>query len=808
MINIKFYKLLNIGENEFTETLMELLVTSIKFVWLIDKDNDIILTEILKLSEINIEFPLFVRDLNDFTTTKTSNEYSKSELCASKHHISYIYFAVHKALRLDEQEISNYKDNTIIKSIISLVLKYHVNYLKYKIHNKNKSERFYEKSSLFIIRIIEILCAFEKQREDALSKYLEKLYFNHKDDLEINFMEKINNEDIDSFYIEVDPKKGNFFVYNNCVYNINIQIKSCRAIKKSNQVDDLVQNRNIIRNLKNGYSTYLLLVNQEKENTAKRSVRRGKSNNKIQETQEDKLLEKTMLTKKTTSNELNHEDKLHISANSKRRNRNGSQDDKNDNNNNASRQKKKNHAVSANITKNTLFLQSSYNIPPIEIFNHFLNTQLLINRENNILLYDIIFLIDSLMGIGYINIINLFSNKSTNISINKEYIEIRISDSLFAKHSNEFLSENNKNKIKYRTPKKIFLLIDKAKSIIKETNEIKEIDLYNKNESIKYFDYIKDMIKSYPKEIAFNPEHMWKIILTYIKNYTNEDKTHLFAIGRYQRNQASALAYTSTPEFSQKHNKVIEIIYESLSYNHILTEILQLEKSDFKKSTEFSIIDNWVGSKLAVKKKFAQDFFKNIKKEIKLCNKDKIKNFNLTSIYTRFALSLMIGTRNYKYSIDLSTYSRKMSTLMITEKATTLNAGMRIIPISNKAKNLIEQYQLLCNEMNIPDDNLYLLNKNTDHEIYVKQKALEISLSYNLDEEITKFIGSVPLNVGRHVVMKESVLQNINQTYVETFLGHYSMGTEQLGIYSTLNISDYFEKIKNFINNITEDYQI
>ena len=96
------------------------------------------------------------------------------------------------------------------------------------------------------------------------------------------------------------------------------------------------------------------------------------------------------------------------------------------------KQRERNKAFSANITKRTLLLESNYEIPPLEIFKEFIKE--FSNNDNNInFIYDSIFLIDSVLGMGYTQIIELFLKSKKNIIIRGDMLIVAVNKKLFAR---------------------------------------------------------------------------------------------------------------------------------------------------------------------------------------------------------------------------------------------------------------------------------------------------------------------------------------------------------------------------------------
>lgn len=800
-------QLLEINEHEISAGMLNALTKSIYFVWKLNYTNPFN-EEILKLNNINLAYPLIFKRFDDILDIQnTDTDIQKSDLKAKKHFVAYVYFSIYQALNLQNKQLSDFENNEEIKSILNIAIKFHYSYLKYY-HEIEYKVSLFENSSLVIIRTIEILLHIEAKRQEVSSLHLKEKYFSTNDDLELLFSNMINNDEIENTYYVIKSatnKKKNFIVYDNPIYDIYIQIESCRPTKKGEQKGESVKNTNIIHHLQNGFIAYKKLLLLNKKSSLATYKRSNSSTYPLQETEEEELLKNTQPLHIGDHGPLCHEDTIDANNKAKRTYRPVPNKNSKHNIPNIYKQKLRNTAFSSHITKNSLMLNSNYKTPPLPIFKNFLKEMFLEKDSNRNLLYDIIFLIDTLLGIGYYMIIQLIDKKNNTVSYKKPYINVKLDQSPFAKNSNLFLSNENSQTVKFYIPEKFDLLLYNAHTLIKQKVEINFLSIEEAN---KYFQYIRHMMNDYSRKISFNPKEMWKLISTYMKNdYDTELMTHFFCIGKYRRNDTSKLSYASTPKYSQKHNKVLEVYYDQLNYNEIISKLLELEYIKTAPSSEFSETFELVGSRMAVDKQKSRDFFSIIKKELLFNQKNPITHFNLLAIYTRYALSFLILTRPYEFSASLSRYSKIKEVLIISEKSTSLLSGIRIMPLCQQAIEIIEEYQHHCKQMKILDDNIYIINDHKPQVCSAGSMKKFCNTSYT-NAFIEDFITHVPLNTGRHVFTKEAILFSLNPTYIETAMGHYSLGQEQTGIYSSMNIPEYSSEIKNFIANISKDYGI
>lgn len=797
-------------ENEYA---YKEILKSFKITLLLNKDDNRI-DKLIKLSNVQMSLPMLIKEID--CKYKLENaiifEKKKSPHELVNKFIASIYYALFIALDLENKDYNDIKDDILIKRISTIALKFHYNYFKYindetnNTNAKKQSDGFYEKILIALTRTIEILAKFANYKDSSM-QHIYNVYFKDIQDLDEIFFKIISSESsLEHLYFSIKEDKtvSNYISYDNYREGINIQIESSRKLKKgSSKISTSDQNKNIIDYLKDGYKDYKKLLGLEFKTSEQ--IKRGRYNvthGALQYTEEDDLLNSIWSVIPNSYQEFAKEDIFDALNKQKKKTRYITKKNIKEIPSLA-KQRERNKAFSANITKRTLLLESNYEIPPLEIFKEFIKE--FSNSYNDIkFIYDSIFLIDSVLGIGYTQIIELFLKNKNDIVIRGDMLIVTVNKKLFARYKHKYI-HNNSNKIYYYIPNRFILLIEKASNLLVELN----IDnMNNEDQAKKYFDYINNKKKSFKYTINFNAKHMWKLITNFVKSLEYEDMTSMFCIGRYQQNDAPRLAYSSTPKESMKHSKIIEEFYILLGVHDILGKVLELEDSIYEKSFKFNKIDEFTGSSQAIKKDVAVEFFHKMKQLIKNYKNTKTDfYFNLVSIYTRYALSLLLGTRDYTDSVRLDRCSLLTSTLIITEKSNSLLSGVRIIPLCKKAKGVIENYQKLCKNYDIKANNIYLI-ANKSINVYKKEDAVLFCKENHLDIFLCDFVESVPLNTGRHVIVKEAFYSNFKLPYLESLLGHYISGGEQHGIYSNMNSKNYIISTQSFLETISYEYNI
>ncbi|MGE4511048.1 MAG: hypothetical protein AB7D43_08090, partial [Sulfurimonadaceae bacterium] len=576
--------------------------------------------------------------------TKSPNQLQKAP-------ITWVYYALFFALELSKDSAANFEKNEKIEAILLLVLKFHNSYF---LHQKKQcaegSERsfsFYIDATMTFVRVLEYLIAFAK----ANNPYLDRLYFSDFASLDMTFL-KLSTEpssfEKSYFFIKFDKKLGNYLVYQNALENIYLKINSSRKTNKGEQVGDSELNQNITHYLAKN-SAYLKIMGLE----ISHGDREGGGGNwgkrdEIQDTEVEDFFKFVKKQPMSLSSEYGHEETLEAKSLQKYDRRAFPQNDQKQEVPNLYKQHLRNKAFSANFTKRSLLLSTSYDIPPLVIFKDFL---LFISEKpfSAFLeihdLYRAIFLLDSILGIGYLKIIAILSeDKKQDITIQNNYLTHKIDRNIFAKNEKNPYLQDTTNQLIYRVPRGLIQLINRTKSYFRDLSEEDKKKHYANEAAQQYFSFINEQMKLFPKKINFNPNQIWKIINVYRRTYFYEDMSTMFCIGKHLQNDTPSLAYASTNKRAQNHSLVLDKLYETLDMHICIAKLLNVPHSFLATEVEFSDSHHYVGSSRAVLPEKSRHFFNRLK-QLYFRERDHEKYFNLMAIYARYALSLLLGTR-------------------------------------------------------------------------------------------------------------------------------------------------------------------
>jgi hypothetical protein len=780
---------------------------------------------IFEVVEIKREGPLFYKDLQEslaeIKLSKKGEEFHSEMLHSSSQMQQYPHLWPYYALYWS----MNMKENSIEKligifspKIAQSVLHFHYVYLKMKKNEKSikeeekYSQKYYEEVAISVTRSIEYLV----QMQSVRSEYLYEKYLRTDiDDIVENFLTIATGNVIESesfFIMQNDEEEGNYLKYENSDNsNISFAFYSTRKIKKGTS-KTLDANRNIINYFQNGLEKYLplklfLLNGQSKKIGG--GGKRGKQ--KGQYTQVEPLVENLFVVERETRVESAMEEKIEQESKIIHRKRAFPDPDRNDEDiPNAYQQKKRNRAYSAAITKNRLMLSCDYAIPPKKHYaafiSHVVDKQLSASY-GEVDIFNIIFLTTVLSGFVYEDVIKIFF-----LNLNGKFVydhetgilKLQVtSKAIRQKGKSDYLQGAEKD-IEYKYPVPFIRLLAKLRNLFSHTDFDQEL-WTNIDQKRKYDTYIGKKILSFQYRINFKPTSTWRILNSYRRMMLKEDISTILCLSKNLQNDESKLAYASTPKRSQPHSKYLEMLYIDLNIDDVVKKISR-DEEEYKETVIPALQPVYAGSNRAFKPEISRIFFRDLQQKIRI-EEDFEKEFNLSALYTRFALSLLLGTRTFKGSCVLNRISFAMHALIISEKSETLLSGARIIPLCDRAEFIIKKYQEKALKSGIPDDDIYLIYNGT-FVPFDEKIAITVARASGFEEDKITILRTVPINTGRHVLTKYGAEWNINGYYLEAFLGHYFSGAEQFGIFSSMNIQEYIATMREFMQKIADVYGI
>ncbi|HHD78068.1 MAG TPA: hypothetical protein ENK98_00260 [Epsilonproteobacteria bacterium] len=788
--------------------------------------NDHIVDKILELSEISMPAPLFLKHMDElmekFQEGQADGHLYLDKLIRSpgylqNHVITRLYYALYWSLcSVDNKEEI---ERQYVSQIVKIVLDFHYYYLRYKKEEQKKfrdseehqGESFFEEITQSLSRAVEYL----SKMAQANSKYLNETYFDPTaENPGIHFLEFVTKDPVESnhfFIMKNESTDMNYLSYENDYEEIKLHVLPSRRLQSGGNKNS-ERNQNIVGFFRDGLIAYQKLIGLEFKGSRAADMNSGGVRYDKQYTEREELFNDTYVVKRKISEEAQYEEEQEVLQKQRIKRRVITDMEKETDIPNSFKQQQMNRAFSANVTKKLLMLLSAYEVPSKEHlaeFIAFLCEEPIKSAYEENDLFRVVFIFGMVTGYEYLRSIDIiFDNgKHVVLDLNEGTVAMEIDHTLFAKEKKNDYLEKSTKKITFAIPPLLVMLIRKMKIAIEMAGDI-ELDSLKSDESFKrYKKFIKDKVEAFGSTISINPDQVWRIVETYKKESFNEDMSTLFCVGKYQTNDRPRLAYASTHKEGQVHASFIQKLFIKLGLDDVIPKLLGLPQGLFKTMIKTDHHRHYAGSSRSVVTETAQRFFAQLKYMIRR-EDDEIVRFNLVAVYTKFALSLLLGSRSFEHSTYLGKISFVMHVLSLSEKSTTLLTGMRVIPLCERAEQIIKYYKRECMQLQVPEDHVYLINKNNKPEIYTKGLAVDILSHHSIDNEIIGFVNNVPVNIGRHVITKLAMETNFNGHYLEAFLGHYSSGAEQFGIFSTLYSREYIQKCRELTQKVAVIYGV
>jgi len=829
MLDINIKKYFDYKENDAIINLM----VAVQYIFSHSKD-EALLDEILNLSDIDMEAPLFLKHLDTqlerFKKKTNGKMYftniNKSPTKLQGSVLTWGYYALYWAYQLDREEQQFIYPHSLSRT----VLLFHKYYLTYKAEELKKVEKksehqgksFFEDIAQGLTRAIEYMAAMVREKND----YLNKVYFMpHKidDDLFKHFLNVVSSDSVEKnyFFIQKDESKDeNYLLYENISEGIRFKIRTSRRIH-SGKTEASKRNQKIVTYFAKDLVSYNKLIEIKFKGT--KSNHQGGSRKKydLQYTVREDFEEELYIPDEIAIEIMSPEEEQERLQKQKKRYRalpdvddEGELDEKYVQN--SDKQRRINRAFSANVTKRSLKLIADYDIPPREHLKSFIRSLDIPVIEKDFekeMLFFTLFLFSCVTGVEYKQMIDALweKDKVMTIDLNEGVITVELDETLFAKEKKNPLFIKAAKSISYKVPPLMIMLLKKVKNIMENTLSDSESSINYEAlvspEMIKrYESYITQRVENFHKKIVIKPNQMWRIVESYKKESLKEEMSTLFCVGKYQINDRAKMAYTSVHSKGQIHAEFIVFLYKELGLHEIIAEALNIDALLYQPKGQIDKIYTYAGSSVLIEVEQSRRFFREMQEMI-MYEENEVIRFNLSSIYLRYALSLLIGTRTFLYSASLDNISFSLHILSISEKASTNLSGIRVIPLCKRAEQLIRSYQYQCKVMDISSEQIYIID-NGKRELYKKDLALKVLAQAQASQWLSMFIDSVPTNIGRHIITNEARECNFNGYYLEAFLGHYGCGEEQLGVFSTMDMQDYIAQCQNLTEKIADKYGI
>jgi hypothetical protein len=334
-------------------------------------------------------------------------------------------------------------------------------------------------------------------------------------------------------------------------------------------------------------------------------------------------------------------------------------------------------------------------------------------------------------------------------------------------------------------------------------------DFYTKfieGELKQFSKFFKKKKNKFTKTISVTPTSLSNIFFHYFKQAYDTSEINLLYAKTKTQNVHTKLTYVATRTNLINYSIWIEELVDKLELMKILKitiDIAAKNNSDqFSGSPKFIHADKY-------------KTFLGLLSKLELDN--QYDNVNIRMIYLRYLFSISFATREYYFSANLKSYSRREKVLFIHEKAKNIHSSKRIIPLTNTAVEYIEYFYKLRERYNIIsyapilfEDNLNETNLSSETiKSWLIKKENEIMNFYNKDvyQFLLDFVSKVDLNVGRHIFASLSNSLNIvSSDEIDAFLNHFEKGTQDQAIYSVFDNQKYFKNIRKNMEIIEKRY--
>ena len=322
--------------------------------------------------------------------------------------------------------------------------------------------------------------------------------------------------------------------------------------------------------------------------------------------------------------------------------------------------------------------------------------------------------------------------------------------------------------------------------------------------------YFKKYVANNAKNIIFNFQTLSTLFLYLFKTRHSESDIYLLFSGILDKNDESRICYAAVPARLHRYEKWQKELLSLLDFDTVIQKKYGLSNT----VDDILMGEEWIGSKLYVKDYFFKRFLLHV---LSLQFEDPIDTLNSKMIFLKYALSCVMAARNFKASISMQAFSKREKTVFIQEKGKNIFSSKRIIPLTDRGVELVEQF-LLCKEQYRLKSHYPVFLEKDSEGIYVEKDMSKTSITEwvenktveenrGLMQHILQFVSYTPLNFGRHIFTTYAIQSSeVESKHIDAFLNHYKMGTEDQGGFSNFHNQKYFNAIRTVMRNIESLY--
>ncbi len=352
--------------------------------------------------------------------------------------------------------------------------------------------------------------------------------------------------------------------------------------------------------------------------------------------------------------------------------------------------------------------------------------------------------------------------------------------------------------------------------ISSKLTEISFLDSFFNSITKEFNEFLKKKISHFPKKIVIQPNKLPHIHKVYLNHQYPDISTERLFFSQISKSEEVKMCYTSMPatyslqkDWYMKLQNYLEI---KETIHNVLTsknneELKDKNKNDHK-CPELIIENTVVGSPFFIQSGKSKNFFLSLLNAINSAGLAQVIKDNIRMIYIRYALSFLLGTRDFHQSCDLHNYSKAYKITTIQEKAKDARSSKRIIPLCKTAEELINIFHHIKDKYNYEQHTPCLIIKEESKIIFETMTQNNIIAWINnndLNIDID-FIKNVPQNYGRHVIKSSKLNSKIKDEFIDALLNHHSSGTEDQGLFSTFSNKTYMREMNAFLEDIATEY--
>jgi len=332
--------------------------------------------------------------------------------------------------------------------------------------------------------------------------------------------------------------------------------------------------------------------------------------------------------------------------------------------------------------------------------------------------------------------------------------------------------------------------------------------------------FIKKLLEK-QNNIRLTPTRISSYLLNWCADYCKDTAGPAYIFGRIPPAGQKTPLYYYTPK----------ITWLRATYTKICRAAEPANSSSSTSNLDKEFPQGRIGSNICPRKRTVRLLIKDLAAMVKFCRNDRsnLKSvINFHNAYTNYCVTMLGFATGYRIVRDpltsLSHFDIETGSLVISDKDHDDNSNAKITFLTKKCCDQIKEYK---NHREAMADHLSLVNPDLARELrsigrserlvwsrkqrqkvlkpfffYLKDNYQFEIVTYGTMEKRLKWTTKLPLNINRHYLRTCLCENGVSGEVVDAFMGHWDLGREPFGKFSSLSPEMFHDQIEDPLKNL------